>query len=244
MNPPPEKKKLLDAVLRESASGEVAANDSAAELPSFLTQAVRDRRRQKMKQRAAATTGVALALIGLGFIALHRTRPTANKEIAQARIHETVTSAPKVRTRKFQAAVVKTKDHKPLPKVAPHPETAVQIVTTEPWRSKTRVGPSTDIPGVDSMSDLSSLVMGQVLIATVETEPSHLDLVEDAEPTSPWLSYVTTTRGNYHVLDDADLLARLAPRAMMLTRDPSGEEHLVFLNSKDENSLHLSKPKG
>ncbi|HEY9154691.1 MAG TPA: hypothetical protein VIM69_06145, partial [Opitutaceae bacterium] len=104
---------------------------------------------------------------------------------------------------------------------------------TQPLRSNVVAGPSTDIPGVDSMSDLSSLVMGQVLMETVETEPSHLDVADDEESKSIRLTYVTTTQGNYHLLDDADLLARLAPRAVMLTRDAAGEEHLVFLNPTD-----------
>lgn len=220
MNQPPEKRKLLDEVLREGAPGEAAANESAADLPLYLSAAIRKRRHRRVKQRAVALAGVTLALVGLGFVALRRTRPDANKDMAQARIHEVVTSAPKVRTRKFQAAVVKTKDHPPLPKILPHAPNPVEIVVTEPISINAAVESSLQI------------------VETKTVEASELARVETDESPLGDLKYVSTTRGGYHLLDDAALLARLAPRAVMLMRDAAGEEHLVFLDPNDLKDVH------
>jgi len=201
MSPPPEKKKLLDEELRQAA-------------------AMRERRRRRIQQRVAAIAGVTLALVGLGFVALHRTRPDANKDMAQARIHEVVTSAPKVRTRKFQAAVVKTKDHPPLPKILPHAPNPVEIVSTEPVSMDAAVKPLLQI------------------VETRTVDANELARVESDESLFEGLNYVSTTRGDYRLLDDAALLASLAPRAVMLVRDAAGEEHLVFLDPNDPKDLH------
>jgi len=214
---PSEKKKLLDEVLgaEEAASG--------SELPEFLTQAIRQRRRRRIRQRVAAVMGVSLAIVGLGFVAFHRTHSVGgmpNKSIAKAGIHEAVTTAPKVRTRKFQAEVVKTKDHKPLPKVVPHNLPAVEMVSTQ-----------SAVTGPTSESSVAS-----AFLQIIDARPTDISLADDQDMGADRLNYVTTTRGGYHVLNDDDLLATLAPSAVMLTRDATGEEHVFFLNSKENPS--------
>lgn len=87
--------------------------------------------------KVAVAGGVAIALVGLGFVALHRTR-SASKGVATASIHETVTTAPKVRTRKFQAEVVKTKDAK-SGKTASQAQPRLGLVST---RASSLVEPS------------------------------------------------------------------------------------------------------
>ena len=172
------------------------------------------------RQRIVAATGVSLALIGLGFVAFHRTRSRANKNIAQARIQEMATSAPKVRTRKFQATVVKTKDHAPLSKVAPLAQRNAEMVVTEK-----------QAPNASNESSLR----------VVETQPAlagELVFVDTNENLARELTCVSTEPGGYGLLDDDALLARLAPRGVMLIRDGVEREHLVFLNPRDENGFH------